>query len=89
MNEYLHEVDDLLAYIDTPLGAKPKSLSEKKLDNFDESYSKFKYSMIKSTVDGSVTIRDMESVSNLIRGIRRMLHAFAKAQKITIRKEPS
>lgn len=89
LKDYLHEVDDLLSYIDTPPGIKPKSLSEKKLDSFDESYAKFKYSMIKSTVDGSVTIRDMENVNSLIRWIRRMLHAFAKAQKITFRKEPS
>lgn len=67
LKDYLHEVDDLLSYIDTPPGIKPKSLSEKKLDSFDESYAKFKYSMIKSTVDGSVTIRDMENVNSLIR----------------------
>ena len=40
--EFLHKIDILLEYIDTPIGSKPKNLSKRKLDEFDVDYGNFK-----------------------------------------------
>lgn len=81
--EFLHKIDVLLEYIDTPIGTKPKNLSKRKLDEFDVDYGNFKQLLMKSTVVGTTTISDMESITNLARSLRRMVYSFAKAQKIT------
>jgi hypothetical protein len=81
--EFLRKIDILLEYIDTPIGSKPKNLSKRKLDEFDVDYGNFKQLLMKSTVVGTTSIKDMESITNLARSLRRMIYSFAKAQKIT------
>lgn len=87
MIQFLDMVDELLEYIDTPVGAKPKSLSNRKLETFDEMYKKFKSLLVKSAVTEVFSVRDMEDILMLARSLRGMIRSFSKAQKLVLPSE--
>ncbi len=82
LDHYLKECDELLEYIDTPIGAKPKGISEAKLKTFETVYEKFKKNLLKYATISTISVNDLELLTELARTLRRMIHAFAKAQKI-------
>lgn len=84
LNRFLSEADALLEYIDTPTGSKPKSISNRKLEDFEVDYRKFKSLVTKSAVVEVISVRDMEAITTLVRILKRMIRSFAKAQRVNI-----